>query len=93
MWAINKGKKCEKKQTSQDYGQSKQEFKGYTVVPYVQGLSESYKHILESVGIDVYFKGAQQCSKLVKIVSRPQDGLLSKVVCPREKRYTHTSLQ
>ncbi len=61
QWAITQGQKTIQKQseTDKDQNKPKSDFKGYTVVPYVQGLSEHYKRILESVGVRVYFKGAQ----------------------------------
>ncbi len=60
-WAIKRGQSSVVTQPVQitPNNPQRKEFKGYTVVPYVQGLSEPYKRILESVGVRVYFKGAQ----------------------------------
>ena len=45
QWAITQGQKTIQKQseTDKDQNKPKSDFKGYTVVPYVQGLSEHNK--------------------------------------------------
>ena len=66
-WAINRVKlKCqasaakirkEKPQNRTDQNSNTRTAKPYTVVPYHQGLSESYKNICRKYGIDVHLKG------------------------------------
>ncbi len=71
-WAIQRGSKSVAKDnvngTAQD--STKEKPKGFVVVPYVSGLSEQYKRIMASVGIQVYFKGA---STLKSLLCSPKD--------------------
>ena len=43
---------------------------GHIVIPYIQGLMESIKHICTKYGIQTYFKGN---STLRQILVRPKD--------------------
>ena len=69
-WAIQRGINLIRRRPSRQSDRTdsgvKKQYKGFLVVPYVQGLSEPYKRLLEKVGIQVYFKGANMLkTKLV----------------------------
>ncbi len=70
-WAIHKGSKI--KQQNND-GQAtvkeKKDFKGFIVIPYVKGLSEPYKRVMEKIGIQVFFKGG---TTLKNMLVAPKD--------------------
>ena len=51
--------------------------KPYTVVPYHQGLSESYKNICRKYGIDVHLKGGHTIKDLL-MAPKDKDPLLKK---------------
>ncbi len=70
-WAIHKGSQI--KQQNND-GQAtlkeKKDFKGFIVIPYVKGLSEPYKRVMEKIGIQVFFKGG---TTLKNMLVAPKD--------------------
>ncbi len=56
--------------------------------------TEGFLYNKDIVGGHIHFRDTfLQCSKFVKIIARPQDGLLSKVVRPRKKWPTHTFIR
>ncbi len=58
----------------------KKEYRGFIVVPYVQGLSEPYKRLMENAGIRVYFTGANML-KSQRVSPKDKDPKLKKSNC------------
>ena len=74
-WAIKKGHDqakhipCNKNPTSSKT-KSKNKSKGYVIVPYVHGFSESYKSLMKKYNMEVYFRGA---NSIKKTLVKPKD--------------------
>ncbi len=72
-WAIHKGSQIfQTKNNDQaaNNNKEKKEFKGFIVIPYVKGLSEPYKRVMEKIGIQVSFKGG---TTLKNMLCAPKD--------------------
>ncbi len=70
-WAINKGSQLkEKNKEGQNTNKEKKDFKGFIVIPYVKGLSEPFKRVMEKIGIQVFFKGG---TTLKSMLVAPKD--------------------
>ena len=87
-WALSRANIKQKKKTSTNQGTSSNSNwtgsnnKPYIVVPYIQGMSESYKNICRKHGVEMFFRGGNTIKGLL-MQPKDRDNILQKsgVIC------------
>ena len=87
-WALNKSKLNAQKPKNNSNTNNRERSVGYVVVPYVKGISESFKELLEKHGVNVYFRGGVTIRSQLMRPKDPDDnmkksGVVYRIKCGR----------